>query len=174
MAKLLLPSEKYTKSLISAWKEQCRVGEMTKEDLRNNLSLIENPKVFVKNIRDKRHGIGLKPEQVPVTRYWLIDKGVYIGTLGLRTKLTKKTKNYEGNIGYYIRPSQRKKGYGKEILRLGLLKAKDQGLNKVYLNCSDENKGSIKIIEANGGKLIERVKTEEGKPETLRFLVSIN
>ena len=127
----------------------------------------------MKSITDKSKGLLLKPGQVPVIRYWLIDNDEYIGTLGLRKKITKKMRNREGNMGFHIRPSKRNKGYGTEILRLGLLKAKSQGLKKVYINCSEENVTSIKIIEKNGGKFIERIEIEKGEPKALRFIIPI-
>ena len=173
MAKLILPSTKYTNSVSDAFREQYKVGEITKEILQEKLSLLKEPDVFVKDILDKRKGVGLKPGQVPFTRYWLVDGEEYIGTLGLRKKITKKMRNREGNMGYHIKPSKRSKGYGTEVLRLGLLKAKNQGLKKVYINCSEENVASIRIIEKNGGKFIERIEIEKGAPKALKFIIPI-
>ena len=56
-----------------------------------------------------------------------------------------------GHIGYSIRPSERRKGYGKEMLRLCLQKCKERGMDKVMVTCSTENTASEKTILANGG-----------------------
>lgn len=151
MAKLILPSKKYIDSARAAMKERYKFGEITKKDLQEELELMADPGTYVKNILDKRKSVGLKAGQVPLTRYWLIHDGEYIGTLGLRHKTTKKTRDREGNMGYHIRPSKRNKGYGTEALRLGLLKAKSIGLKSVYINCLKNNIASIRIVEKNGG-----------------------
>jgi len=51
-------------------------------------------------------------------------------------------------------------GYGTEILRFGLRKAKNIGLKSVYINCAKGNVASIKIIENNGGVLRKKESTE--------------
>ena len=76
-----------------------------------------------------------------------------IGTINIRWNLTEKMKRFGGNIGYGIRPTERRKGYNKINLYLGLIEAKKVGLDKVMLDCNVENLGSSKTMEALGGKL---------------------
>lgn len=76
-----------------------------------------------------------------------------IGTINVRWNLTEKVKQFGGNIGYGIRPTERRKGYNKMNLYLGLIEAKKIGLDKVMLDCDVENLGSSKTMEALGGKL---------------------
>jgi predicted acetyltransferase len=61
-----------------------------------------------------------------------------------------------GHIGYDIRPSMRRKGYGTEILKLSLPIAKQIGLNRVMLTCDDNNIASWKIMEKNGAVIDEK------------------
>ena len=74
------------------------------------------------------------------------------------------------HIGYAVKPSERKKGYGTEMLRLGLLKAKKIGIKKVIMNCNIDNLPSKKIIEKNGGRAMPRIK--EGGEFKLRFQIN--
>jgi predicted acetyltransferase len=76
-----------------------------------------------------------------------------VGTINVRWNLTEEMKNFGGNIGYGIRPTERRKGYNKINLYLGLIEAKKIGLDKVMLDCDVKNLGSSKTMEALGGKL---------------------
>jgi predicted acetyltransferase len=60
----------------------------------------------------------------------------------------------ETHIGYVIEPTERRKGYGREILRLGLIEARAIGLQWVFIGADVSNVASVKIIEANGGELL--------------------
>lgn len=76
-----------------------------------------------------------------------------IGTISVRWNLPKEMVPFGGNIGYGIRPTERRKGYNKTNLYLGLLEAKKVGLSKIILSCDANNLGSSKTMEALGGKL---------------------
>ena len=76
-----------------------------------------------------------------------------VGTINVRWNLTEKMKQFGGNIGYSIRPTERRKGYNKINLYLGLMEAQKIGLDKVKLVCETSNLGSVKTIESLGGAL---------------------
>ncbi len=62
-------------------------------------------------------------------------------------------KLFGGNIGYSIRPTERRKGYNKINLYLGLIEAKKLGLDRVMLDCDVNNIASDKTMQALGGVL---------------------
>lgn len=74
-----------------------------------------------------------------------------MGAVNIRHRLTEKLYNAGRHIGYGIRPSERRKGYGTILLKLALLKAKDLGVEEVLLVCDYDNIGSKEIIISNGG-----------------------
>ncbi|MEP6986439.1 MAG: GNAT family N-acetyltransferase, partial [Chloroflexota bacterium] len=76
---------------------------------------------------------------VPETFYWLIDDNIYIGRLSLRHHLNDRLLQFGGHIGYEIRPTKRRMGYGKTILRLGLAQARRQGITRALVTCDDDN-----------------------------------
>ncbi|WP_075721302.1 GNAT family N-acetyltransferase [Roseburia sp. 499] len=50
-----------------------------------------------------------------------------------------------------MRPSERGKGYAKEMLRLNIQNAKAMGIEKLLVTCDVNNTASEKNILANGG-----------------------
>lgn len=76
-----------------------------------------------------------------------------VGVINIRWNLTDEMGVFATNIGYSIRPMMRRKGYNKINLYLGIIEAKRLGLSKVMLDCDATNIGSIRTMEALGGKL---------------------
>lgn len=66
-----------------------------------------------------------------------------------------------GHCGYSVRPSERGKGYAKEMLRLNLSNAKALGIPWLLITCSARNEASRRTILANGG-VYERTIEAEG------------
>ena len=89
--------------------------------------------------------------------YWAVDDGKFIGELQLRTEFPDIVMNKIGNIGYAVRCSEQGKGYGTEILRLGLEIAKSHGMDRVLIMVNEENLASVRLCEKQGGKLQETV-----------------
>ena len=76
-----------------------------------------------------------------------------VGTINVRWNLNEAMLRFGGHIGYGIRPTERRKGYNKINLYLGMLEAKKVDLEKVMLDCDVNNLGSDKTLKALGGKL---------------------
>lgn len=115
-----------------------------------NISKIINYDTFLESLEKNKHQELIKPEYSPQTTYGVFDDENLIGGFNLRHTLKGDLINYGGNIGFLIRPSERKKGYGVTMLSLALEKAREIGLDKVLISCRNDNIGSAKIIEKNG------------------------
>ena len=118
---------------------------------------------YLEKLANEEKGIGLKEGYVPATTLWLVNNEKFIGRVSIRHKLNDALMEYGGHIGYAIRPSERNKGYGTKILELALPLAKKLGISKALITCDDDNPGSIKIIEKNGGVLENTSVSPEGK-----------
>ena len=96
--------------------------------------------------------------------------GRVVGIINYRpSPLSDFVLQYGGHIGYSIRPSERRKGYAKEQLRLTLEKCRAAGEERVLLTC-DPDTASERTILANGGVLENEVADEPGlgKSGTIR------
>lgn len=166
---LLEPSMEYKDSFIEAMQEflaegkndDISEGKLSEESIKK---LEDDFESFLNELKNKERGINLPEGYAPSSVRWLIDNKEYIGRISIRHNLVEKAKREIGHIGYAIRPSKRKMGYGNQILKLGLERAKEIGLTKVLLLCDDNNVGSIGIIEKNGGVLQDKIDVD-GKLE---------
>ena len=108
---------------------------------------------YIKKLIDVSNGVGIKQEYVPQTVYWLYIDDKVVGISKLRHYLNDKLRKKGGNIGFCIRPSERRKGYGTILLSETLKKAETMGISKALITCDETNTASRKIIEKNSGKL---------------------
>jgi len=97
--------------------------------------------------------------EIPASNYLALREAdsKVVGIVEMRHVLNDYLYTFGGNIGYSIKPSERKKGYAKELLRLALCECDDLGINKVLVTCSKQNIASAKTIIANGGILEDEV-----------------
>jgi predicted acetyltransferase len=175
---LVLPSAQYKRSFIEAVKEYQQAGGSDDRSQRyGDLSVSEIESDFAAYVEDeKSHALGknLPEGYVPETTYWLIDAREFIGRVSIRHRFTEHLRQIGGLIGYDIRPSKRKRGYGTKILELALPKAKAIGLHNVLVTCDATNVGSRMIIEKNGGVLENQAPNPETGIDKLRFWINID
>jgi predicted acetyltransferase len=77
-----------------------------------------------------------------------------VGRVSIRHSLNAVLERVGGHIGYVVVPEFRRRGYATAMLGLALRIAHDElGIRRVLVTCDDDNVGSIKTIERNGGVL---------------------
>lgn len=131
------------------------INEINQTDQNfEGLGLLRNIKTYEELLielnNNKIHGTSTPPK-IHQTTYGLFKNDKLIGGFNLRKELVGNTINHGGHIGYLIRPSERRKGYGTKLLELALIKAKELNINKVLITCSINNKASEKVILNNNG-----------------------
>lgn len=113
--------------------------------------------------------------RVPANTYFFVrtsdDK--IIGMINIRHKLNEFLFNEGGHIGYSIRPTERKKGYGTLILKSALQKCRELNLNKVLITCDKTNVASAKVIQNNNGMLENEVFSETFSEVIQRYWISL-
>ena len=112
---------------------------------------------------------------VPQLDFFLLRDGATIlGRSGLRLWLNPDLEDIGGHIGYRIRPSERRKGYGTRLLAMTLAEARLRGLNDVLLTCDSDNIGSRRIIEHNGGQLASEGVSPQSGVLVARYWISLD
>jgi predicted acetyltransferase len=162
MLKLIEANEKYLGEYKEAYllsMEKINEGIIKRHDL-----MFVNPDEndVIQIFKDSRDKTKLKPTYVPSYDYFAVDDDKFVGIIHIRISLTPALLNYGGHIGYSVNPKYWRQGYGTQILKLGLEKAKELIKDdRLLITCDDDNIGSQKIIEANGGILENKFENED-------------
>lgn len=96
------------------------------------------------------------------TYFLMNDEDELLGAINVRHELSENLLQFGGHIGYGIRPSQRRKGYAKAQLLMGLEKIKELGIARVLITCNDQNPASAATILSCGGILEDKRKDSDG------------
>lgn len=106
-----------------------------------------------------------KDGKVPDSVFFLLDveRNILLGAVNIRHSLNDHLLQFGGHIGDGIRPSERRKGYATEMIRLSLTECRKLGIDRVLMVCDKANIGSAKSIIKNGGILENEFTDENGK-----------
>lgn len=119
---------------------------------------------------------GSQVPRLPMRRRWLWD-GAFCGQINLRwQKGTADLPSHVlGHIGYSLVPWKQGRGYATQALAQMLPLARQQGLPFVELTTDVGNTASRRVIEKNGGLLLEVFDkpASNGGGEALRFRIEL-
>ncbi len=139
------------------------------------LRRIEDPHEYVKLCKDYESTKEVSARLVPATQFLFIRKSdnQLVGMIQVRHRFNDYLEKYAGHIGYSVRPSERRKGYAKQMLRMALPYCCEIGLDKVLITCLDGNIGSEKTILANGGVYESTVHEPNENKDLKRFWIEL-
>jgi predicted acetyltransferase len=172
---LLEPSSVYYEQIKEYRQEFLEAGDSM--DGTSSLREYDNPSDWMEHIRLYSRKETIPEGRVPGTIFLCVRKNddKLIGMINVRHELSEYLYNYGGNIGYSIRPSERRNGYAKEMLRLALPYCRDNlGLSKVMISCDVGNEGSRKTILANGGVYENTLHEPDEDIDLERYWISLN
>ena len=92
---------------------------------------------------------------VPDSTFFCLDteRNIFVGAVNIRHRLSESLLRDGGHIGDGIRPSERGKGMGTQMVGLALAKCDKLGIRNVLMCCNKDNIASAKTIRRNGGIL---------------------
>ena len=132
----------------------------------DDLEKFEDYREWVDRVVDWNKGVNLPDGYAQAITYFVVrvKDNKLIGMVNIRYGVTEENvKRGVGHIGSGVRPTERSKGYGTEILRICLEECKRYNLPEIHLNVNNENIGAIRTIEKNKGRLNKKIVMDNGE-----------
>ena len=127
---------------------------------------------YLEVLEEQERGENLLPSQVPATFLFAFAGTRIVGRVSVRHALNPYFERFGGHIGYVVVPEQRRRGDATAILRQSLHIARQKlRLTRVLVTCDDDNVGSIRTIEKNGGVFESFVTTPDGGTPERRYWI---
>jgi predicted acetyltransferase len=130
---------------------------------------------YLEVLAERERGINLpSPQHVPSTFLLAFVGARIVGRASIRHFLNEFLEHTGGHIGYVVVPEFRRRGYATRILHRALEIARDRcGTNRILVTCDDDNVGSIRTIEKNGGILDSIVSGADLKKPKRRYWIEL-
>jgi predicted acetyltransferase len=126
-------------------------------------------------LAEQEEGVHLPtPRHVPSTFLFAFVGSRIVGRASIRHRLNPFLERFGGHIGYAVVPEFRRRGWATEILRQALSIARERcGIDRVLVTCDDDNVGSIRTIEKNGGVLENIVMGPDVEKPKRRYWIAL-
>ena len=151
MMRLIEPATGFDKQIRAYRKEFLECGDSM--DGTGALRRFENPQDWIEHSNRCKDPRTVPQGLVPATQYMLVreEDQKIVGMIQIRHFFNAYLEKYGGHIGYSVAPSERRKGYAAQMLKMALPKCRELGMDKVLITCISGNEGSKRTILKNGG-----------------------
>ena len=172
--KLIEPQERYLSQVAEFRQEFLDAGSSM--DGQGPLRRMADPAEWLRFCRACKTEAGCPPQFVPATQFLYVRESDdrIVGMIQVRHRFNDYLEKYAGHIGYSIRPSERRKGYAKAMLKDCLPYCREIGLHRVMISCIRGNEASARTILANGGVYESTVSCEAEGVELERYWIDLD
>ena len=146
-------SLKYKNQIEEMWEEWEKVESCLEPVLNPESLSFSDYLKMIKNLESQ--------SQFPMQFYLLLDKNQLIGYLELRFSQNDFNKEYAGHLGYAIRPSKRRLGYGLQALKKGIQELKKKKVKPIILTCDQDHQVSMKMFDQVNAKFVKMSHMED-------------
>jgi len=171
--KLTAPSIAYDEQIQAFRREFLAYGGSM--DGCGSLRRFDKTQDWLDQVESLAHAETTPPDLVPMTQYIYVRESdnKIVGVIQIRHYFNAFLEKYAGHIGYSVCPSERKKGYATQMLKLVLPECKRLGIDKVLVCCVQGNEGSRKVILNNGGAYESTVYLKERDVYLERYWIDL-
>ena len=150
--RIIRPDQRYLNDIAAYRMEFILTGD-TLEGC-GSLETMEDPDEWLEDVKAKADEKTVPEGWVVSTQFICVRESDdrIVGMIDIRHSFNDFLRIYGGNIGYSVRPCERRKGYAKWMLSQALIYCRNIGMDKVLVNCLEKNGASRRTILANGGK----------------------
>ena len=112
-------------------------------------------------------------DSVPAITYLYVreEDDCVVGMVNIRLALNDFLRKEGGNIGYSIRPTERRKNYATELLKAAVDVCNRIGIHEVLVACNKENVASAGVIKNCGGVLKDEFFSETYQEMTQMYCI---
>lgn len=96
-----------------------------------------------------------------------------VGMIQLRHSLNEYLEQYGGHVEFSVLPEERGKGYATWMLKNTFRYARDFAINRLILAVEPKNAPGKRVIEKNGGVLMDTVLDPEYEIELERYFINL-
>ena len=159
-------------ALLESYREACAETW----DHIHNRYILHDPQLFetwrhtiFQTFEDRYQGINLPKGYYPSVMLWAEREGTFIGAVNIRLQQDEMLLTYGGTYGYFVRVSQRGRGYGTALGLMGLEAAQRLGVNPIAITLQESNEASCALAEHLPYTHVERYEADvDGTVEPVR------
>ena len=171
--RLIAPTADYAEQISAYRRDFLDNGDSM--DGTGSLSRMEDPAQWLRQVEELRNPETVPENWVPSTQFICVREADnrLVGMIQVRHCFNAFLEKFGGNIGYSVRPDERRRGYAEWMLRAVLPYCREIGLKRLLVTCLAENEASRRTILACGGAYESTVRDADADATLERYWIAL-